>query len=114
MFKEASDEENDVKKIHADVFLFIVITITGVTMLGSGKGCVKPPDIVLHGTRVAPQHAFVERIANEAMLHPISEETSIDGRHIKGPTPLHSGEHVIIIKTSAKNFVLIWNKFLKL
>lgn len=73
-------------------------------MLGSGKGCVKPPDIVLHGTRVAPQHAFVERIANEAMLHPISEETSIDGRHVKGPTPLHSGEHLVIRKTLSISF----------
>lgn len=62
-------------------------------MLGSGKGCIKPPDIVLHGTRVAPQHAFVERLVNESVLHPISEETSIDGRHIKGPSPLRSGKH---------------------
>lgn len=61
-------------------------------MLGNGKGCVQPPDIVLHGSNVAPQHAFVEVLANETVLHPICEETSINGHHIKGPTPLVPGK----------------------
>lgn len=78
-------------------------------MLGTGKGCVKPPDIFLHGSHVAPQHAFVERLSNEAVLHPISEETSIDGRHIKGPTPLRSGKHV---QHPQKIIISLWSKYI--
>ncbi len=62
-------------------------------MLGTGKGCVKPPDIVLHGTGdVAPQHCFIERLDDEVVLHPISELTTVDGSRVSGPTTLLSGK----------------------
>lgn len=63
-------------------------------MLGSGKNTVKPPDIVLHGPQIAPQHAFIERLGDEVILHPISEHTSVDGRKIHGPTSLEQGEFI--------------------
>jgi hypothetical protein len=68
-----------------------LIKITGVTMLGTGKGTVKPPDIVLHGHQIAPQHAFIERLGSEVILHPISEHTTLDQRQVHGPTPLKPG-----------------------
>jgi len=62
-------------------------------MLGTGKGCVKPPDIVLHGQGdVAPQHCFIERLDQEVTLHPISERTTVNNSGVSGPTPLHSGK----------------------
>jgi len=62
-------------------------------MLGTGKGCVKSPDIVLHGPQVAPQHSFLERVfGDEVILHPISELTSVNNVRISGPTPLASGK----------------------
>lgn len=62
-------------------------------MLGTGKGTIKPPDIVLHGSQIAPQHAFIERLGDEVILHGISENTSVDGRRISlnEPTPLQPG-----------------------
>ncbi|XP_035703291.1 serine-rich adhesin for platelets isoform X3 [Folsomia candida] len=65
-------------------------------MLGSGKNTVKPPDIVLHGPQIAPQHAFIERLGDEVILHPISEHTSVDGRKIHGPTSLEQGNLISI------------------
>ncbi|CAG7823750.1 unnamed protein product, partial [Allacma fusca] len=59
-------------------------------MLGTGRGCLKPPDVVLHGTGVEPQHCFIERnsVDDEVILHPISELTAVDDVPISGPTPL--------------------------
>ncbi len=64
-------------------------------MLGTGKGTKKAPDIVLHGSQIAPQHAFIERLGDEVILHPISELTSLDGRKIHGPTPLQPGTYLV-------------------
>jgi len=67
-------------------------------MLGTGKGTLKAPDIVLHGSQVAPQHAFVERLGDEVTLHPISEATTLDGQPVTQPTPLQPGEIMLTIQ----------------
>lgn len=55
--------------------------------LGSGPGV----DIPVQGTGVQPVHCHIENSEGVVTLYPLSENLSVDGVRVEGPTRLSQG-----------------------
>lgn len=61
--------------------------VTGRVTLGCGPGV----DIPVQGTGVLPLHCHIENSEGVVTIYPQSENLSIDGAQITGPTRLSQG-----------------------
>lgn len=73
--------------IYLDYRVFMITIVTGRVTLGCGPGV----DIPVQGTGVLPLHCHIENSEGVVTIYPQSENLSIDGIQITGPTRLSQG-----------------------
>lgn len=73
-------------------FGFIFYDVSGRVTLGSGPGV----DIPVQGTGVLPLHCHIENSEGIVTIYPSSENLSIDGAKITGPTRLSQGKRKLL------------------
>lgn len=67
------------------------VLFLGRVTLGSGPGV----DIPVQGTGVLPLHCHIENSEGVVTIYPLSENLSIDGTKVNGPTRLSQGNENI-------------------
>lgn len=68
----------------------------GRITLGSSPGV----DIPVQGTGVLPLHCHIENSEGIVTIYPLSENLSIDGVRVNGPTRLSQGKYIYVIRLS--------------